>query len=311
MNLSEKLSDLGYAAGWRVVRAIPEPVARKLFDAGADLASGRNGGPSQLRKNLSRVLGVRPDEVPDELIRDSVRSYSRYWREAFRLPSMPPEWAAKIVDDNCSGLDNLRAAMDAGKGAIVALPHSGNWDLAGVYVVQRYGTFATVAERLKPESLFWRFVRFRESLGFEIFPLSGGERPPFEALSERLREGKIVCLLGERDLAKNGVPVTFFGEPTRMPAGPAKLAIDTGAALLPTHCWFTDDGWGFSVGAPIDTSGGVESTTQALADAFATNIAAHPADWHMLQPLWFDDLSDARLERMGERTDRGSRGPTP
>ncbi|KAA0023454.1 phosphatidylinositol mannoside acyltransferase [Antrihabitans cavernicola] len=301
MSLSERASDLGYAAGWRLVRALPVGVASRLFDAGADFAARRNGGPDQLRRNLSRVVGVPPAEVSDELMQASIRSYARYWREAFRLPSMDPVWVGNQVDENLTGQEHLQAAVDAGKGAIVALPHSGNWDFAGVFVVQRYGTFATVAERLKPESLFWRFVRYRESLGFEIFPLSGGERPPFEALSERLREGKIICLLGERDLAKHGVPVTFFGEPTRMPAGPARLAIDTGAALLPTHCWFTDDGgWGFSVGEPIDTSGGVESATQLLADKFAENIAAHPEDWHMLQPLWLDDLSQARLDRMGE-----------
>lgn len=306
MNLSERVSDFGYAAGWRVVRALPEGVASRLFDTGADFAAQRNGGPDQLRRNLSRVLGVPPAAVPDDLIQASVRSYARYWREAFRLPSMDAAWVADQVERNLVGLENLNAAIDAGKGAVVALPHSGNWDFAGVFVVQHFGAFATVAERLKPESLFWRFVRYRESLGFEIFPLSGGERPPFEALSERLREGKIVCLLGERDLAKRGVPVTFFGEPTRMPAGPAKLAIDTGAALLPTHCWFEDDGsWGFSVGEAIDTSGGVDSATQLLADKFAENIAAHPADWHMLQPLWLDDLSQARLDRMGE-----SRPPT-
>ncbi|MBJ8345248.1 phosphatidylinositol mannoside acyltransferase [Antrihabitans sp. YC2-6] len=300
MKPSERLSDFGYATGWRLVRALPEKSAARWFDRGADFASRRKGGPDQLRRNLSRVLGVPPEDVPQDLIQASVRSYARYWREAFRLPSMDPAFLADVVEKNCPGLEHLHAAIDGGRGAILALPHSGNWDLAGVFVVQRFGTFATVAERLKPESLFWRFVRYRESLGFEILPLSGGEQPPFGVLAERLRDNKIVCLLGERDLAKHGVPVTFFGEPTRMPAGPAKLAIETGADLLPVHCWFTPDGWGFSVEAPIDTSGGVGSATQLLADRFAANIAAHPADWHMLQPLWLSDLSEARLERMGE-----------
>ena len=120
-------------------------------------------------------------------------------------------------------------------------------------------------------------------------------------LETRLRENRIVCLLGERDLARRGVPVTFFGEPTRMPAGPAKLAVETGAPLLPVHCWFTDDGWGFRVHPEIDVTGGIGPATQALADCFAADIAEHPADWHMLQPLWLDDLSEARLARMEAR----------
>ncbi|GAF49218.1 KDO2-lipid IV(A) lauroyltransferase [Rhodococcus wratislaviensis] len=295
--LSERISDLGYAAGWRLVRALPEKAAVTLFDRGADLAV-RNGGPEQLRRNLARVLGVSAAEVPDTLMRASMRSYARYWREAFRLPSMDLVKTGAALDELIEGQKHLDAAKEAGRGAILALPHSGNWDMAGVWCAQHWGGLSTVAERLKPESLYQRFVDYREGLGFEIFPLSGGEHPPFVELSARLRGNGIVCLLGERDLAKKGVPVTFFGEPTRMPAGPAKLAIDTGAPLLPVHCWFTDGGWGFRIDPPIDTTDGVFAATQALADRFEANIAAHPEDWHMLQPLWLSDLSQARLSRM-------------
>lgn len=297
MTWTERATDLGYAAGWRLVRALPEGAATGLFNWGADRAA-RGGGPDQLRRNLARVLGVPAADVPDELIRDSLRSYARYWREAFRLPSMDQQELGRRLDSQVHGQEHLNKAMADGKGAVLALPHSGNWDMAGVWGVQRWGRLTTVAERLKPESLYQRFVEYRESLGFEIFPLSGGERPPFEQLAARLRENGLVCLLGERDLAKHGVPVTFFGEPTRMPAGPAKLAIDTGAALLPVHCYFEGDGWGFQIDPPVDTAGGVAAATQALADRFAVNIADHPADWHMLQPLWLADLSEGRLARM-------------
>ncbi|MEV8190750.1 phosphatidylinositol mannoside acyltransferase [Rhodococcus pyridinivorans] len=298
MSVGERASDLAYAGGWRLVRALPDGVARRLFDAGADHAARRGGGPQQLRRNLARVLGVQPHEVPDDLIRRSVRSYARYWREAFRLPSMDLDATAKSIDSSIEGREHIEAALAAGRGAILALPHSGNWDLAGVWCVRYFGGLTTVAERLRPESLYRRFVDYREGLGFEIFPSSGGETPPFGELAARLRDNRIVCLLGERDLARKGVPVTFFGEPTRMPAGPAKLAIDTGAALLPVHCWFTEDGWGFRVDPELDVSVGIDAATQALADRFAANIAAHPEDWHMLQPLWLDDLSEARRARM-------------
>ncbi|QII06417.1 phosphatidylinositol mannoside acyltransferase [Rhodococcoides fascians A25f] len=298
MNVSERASDLGYAAGWRLVRSLPEGVARGLFDRGADIASTRNGGPDQLRRNLARVLGTTPGEVPDDLIRDSVRSYARYWREAFRLPSMDLAAQAAVIDRCVNGQEHLEAALASGKGAVLALPHSGNWDMAGMWLVRKHGGLSTVAERLKPESLYQRFVAYRESLGFEIFPLSGGEQPPLQALSERLRENKVVCLLGERDLAKHGVPVTFFGEPTRMPAGAAKLAIDTGATLLPVHGYFDGDGWGFDIFPAVDVSHGIAVATQTLADHFAAGIRAHPADWHMLQPLWMSDWSAERRARI-------------
>jgi phosphatidylinositol dimannoside acyltransferase len=298
--LGSTITDWAYAAGWMTVRAMPEFAARTAFDAGA-LVAARNGGPVQLRKNLARVIGVPPAEVPDALMRASLASYARYWREAFRLPSMDHRALGRQLDDFVWGQEHLDAALAEGRGAVVALPHSGNWDMAGVWMTQSHGTLTTVAERLKPESLHRRFIGYRESLGFEVLPHSGGQRPPFEVLSERLRDNKVVCLMAERDLTRTGVQVDFFGEPTRMPAGPAKLAIETGAALLPIHCWFEGDGWRSDIYPALDcASGDVAVITQALADRFAANIAAHPADWHMLQPQWLADLSDERRSGLGE-----------
>lgn len=294
--LGGHLTDLGYAAGWRLVQSMPETLARNTFNAGAWYA-GRRGGPEQLRRNLARVIGATPAGVPDGLIRASLASYARYWREAFRLPTMDHELLGRQLW--VQNIERVWATLENGNGAILALPHSGNWDMAGVWLTQNSGTFTTVAERLEPESLYNRFIRYRESLGFEVLPLSGGQRPPFEILAERLRANRIVCLMAERDLTRTGVQVDFFGEPTRMPAGPAKLAIETGAGLFPVHCWYEADSWITWSYPPIDTSSGdVRVVTQALADVFARNIAAHPADWHMLQPQWLADLSDSRRARL-------------
>ena len=297
-SLGGRFTDWGYAAGWRLIRSMPEAVARNAFDAGAHYAA-RGEGPEQLRKNLARVIGVAPARVPDGLIRASLASYARYWREAFRLPSMDKEKLRARIEPCLLGSEHIRAGLEAGRGVIMPLPHSGNWDMAGVWMVQHFGTFTTVAERLKPESLYQRFIDYRESLGFEMLPLTGGERPPFEVLAERLHNNGIVCLMADRDLTRSGVQVDFFGEPTRMPAGPAKLAIETGAVLLPTHCYNTRDSWVFDV-TPLDTSSrDVAVITQAMADRFAKGIAAHPADWHMMQPQWLADLSDERRAELG------------
>lgn len=195
-----------------MVRALPEFAARNAFDAGAHYAA-RHGGPEQLRKNLARVTGVRAGAVPDSLIRASLESYARYWREAFRLPSMNLRKVAAQIDSSIGGKDHLNAGLAAGRGVVLALPHSGNWDMAGVWLAQRHGTFTTVAERLKPESSYRRFIDYRETLGFEVLPLSGGAEPPFEVLCERLRDNRVVCLMAERDLTRTGVEVDFFGEP--------------------------------------------------------------------------------------------------
>jgi KDO2-lipid IV(A) lauroyltransferase len=198
------------------------------------------------------------------------------------------------------GAEHVDEAVAAGRGAVVALPHSGNWDVAGLWLVQRGYDFTTVAERLKPESLFDKFLAYREGLGMEVLPLTGGTRSPMDVLTERLRAGGVVCLVADRDLSRSGIEVEFFGEKTRMPGGPARLAATTGADLLPVHLYFDSDGWGQYIGAPVDLGDGdlrskVQTGTQAVADVFAERIAQHPADWHMLQRLWLADLDQARL----------------
>jgi len=287
-----------------------------VFTAGADLAARRGGaGTRQLRRNLARVVPEAGPAELDELVRRSLRSYARYWCEAFRLPAMDLDAVYRALDPHLEGREHLDAALAAGKGAVVALPHSGNWDVAGVWLTRHVGRFTTVAERLRPESLFRRFVAYRESLGFEIVPLTGGEQPPTAVLTERLRRNGVVCLVADRDLTGSGVPVTFFGEATRMPAGPAFLAMRTGAALLPVSCWFTPSGWGVRIRPPVPVGrgrDGVHSATQAVADAFAAEIAEHPEDWHMMQPLWLADLPEERrraLRAEDARPDRERRQP--
>ena len=281
--LRDRLVDVGYAAGWAVVRALPDPVAHRLFRAGADLATRRGGrGVNQLRRNLARVA---PGQ---DLTRAAVRSYARYWCEVFRLPVTSQE---RIVQGMTTvGEQRLRTAVAASTGTILALPHSGNWDQAGAWCGATGVPFTTVAERLQPESLYDRFVAFRESLGMEVLALTGGPRPPYDVLAERLHAGGTLCLLADRDLSARGVDVLFFGERARMPAGPASLALQTGAVLLPVTLAFTRDGWLCTFHEPVPHSD-VATMTQAVADAFAVGIAAHPADWHMLQRLWLDDLA--------------------
>jgi lauroyl/myristoyl acyltransferase len=294
----DRTLDLGYAAGWGLLRTLPGPVSRRAFRAAADAATVRNGASTQqLRRNLRRVVGPSMSELRmDSLVGDALRSYARYWLETFRLANIDHDYVTARIDENCIGAEHIEAGLERGKGVILALPHSGNWEASGVWLVAKHGPFATVAERLKPESLFDRFVTYRESLGMEVVALTGGPRSPTDVLSERLRQNRVICLMADRDLSSSGIEVDFFGEPTRMPPGPALLAETTGAVLLPVHARFVgDDGWGHTIGAPIRSDGErlrarVTSATQRLADFFAHHIARHPADWHMLQKLWLADL---------------------
>ncbi|WKS56154.1 phosphatidylinositol mannoside acyltransferase [Corynebacterium accolens] len=291
----EDVAAAGYLAGWKVVRRLPQPVARTIFRWVADFASDNGRGMDGLRRNLTRVVGA--ENVTRELVRDSMRSYMRYWMEAFRLPAIhaDPQLHERLMS-GLEGLEHFDASAQSGRGVILALPHSGNWDMAGVFLVGHYGQFTTVAERLRPEVLFDAFVDYREELGFEVLPLTGGPATPFARLKEALEEGGVVCLLAERDITRSGITVDFMGEEANMAAGPAQLAIETGAALHVVHSWFEGDGWGLSVSPEVEVTD-IQETTQRMADGFAANIRRHPADWHMLQPQWNEDVERRRQAR--------------
>jgi KDO2-lipid IV(A) lauroyltransferase len=299
--LRDRITDAGYAAGWRAVRLLPEPVARGLFAGGGALAARRQGrGVRQLRANLDVVTGGQLDDAGlDELTRRGMQSYARYWQEAFRLPALSRERV--VAASSMPGREHLEKARAEGRGIVLALPHSGNWDVAGVWLVDWLdGPFLTVAERLKPESLYRRFVEFREGLGMRVVPLTGGERSSSEVLREWLAAGGTTCLLVDRDLSGAGVPVTFFGRQSTMPGGPALLAARTGAALLPAVCQFDGAGWRFVVHPEVPVAGPgrlrdrVTAAMQQVADAFAGTIAEQPEDWHVLGRIWPEVGPDGR-----------------
>jgi KDO2-lipid IV(A) lauroyltransferase len=294
----ERAVGAGYTTGWSLVKAMPRRLSARTFRAVADAATVRNGpAVRQLRKNLRRVVGPAMSELRmDALVGDALRSYSRYWLETFRLEGMDHAAVAASFEANLTGKQHMDAGLAAGKGVVLALPHSGNWDASGIWLVHHSGPFTTVAERLKPESVFDRFVAYRESIGMEVIALTGSQRAPTDVLSERLRQNRVVCLLADRDLSRNGIEVSFFGEAAKMPAGPALLAAMTGASLHVVHSFFVGDAdWGLSISGPIELPDGrlrdrVVAGTQAMAALFAAGIATRPADWHMLQRLWLADL---------------------
>jgi KDO2-lipid IV(A) lauroyltransferase len=299
--VKDLLAGTGYWLGWKALSHLPESWVRWGFSTVTDIAWRRQGhGVQVLEGNLLRVLG--PGMSGKELrqvSRAGMRSYGRYWMEVFRLPAISPE---RILRDMQLNADIEQALNDAlnGQGVILALPHMGNWEVAGAYVVARGIKFATVAERLKPESLFDMFLKFREGLGMEVLPLTGGPNV-FGVLAQRLRAGHMVCLLCDRDLTESGVEVDFFGDRARMAAGPAALAVQTGASLRAVTLWFTEDGWyaHASPDIPVPAEGNrkekAAAMTQQLAAAFEKRISEHPQDWHMLQRVFISDLDPARL----------------
>ena len=294
---TDAATEWAFAFGWSVVKRLPERAADATFRRAADLLWRRRGpGIVQLERNLARI---HPDASPAdlaELSRLSMRSYMRYWCEAFRLPTWSPERVGATFDLERKHL--MDDAMAAGTGAIMVVNHGGNWDLAGAWGCLRYGGLTTVAERLKPEGLYERFVAYRESLGMEILPT--GEPDIIRTLARRVNDGRLVPLMGDRDIGRNGVIVDLFGEPASFPAGPAVLGILTGAPVLPVSLWY--DGpraTGYvhdAIAIPEDGTREerVRTVVQGVAHAFEAGIREHSVDWHMMQPVWVADLDPAR-----------------
>jgi phosphatidylinositol dimannoside acyltransferase len=297
-----RLIAAAYALAWWLVCRVPESWGRWVFQQAGDIAWRRQGPSVQvLEGNLRRVIG--PDATGQELralSRAGMSSYARYWFEVFRLPKISRE---RIVDGMgfVAGEEAMLATLAAGRGVVLALPHMGNWDQAGVWVIaEGVPKITVVAERLEPESLARRFFGFRESLGFEVLPATGGASR-FGVLAQRLRQGGLVCLPTERDVTGSGIEVDFFGERALMMGGPAALAVQTGAALMPVTLWFKPEGWGAHIHdeIPVPAEGSrrekVLAMMQEVARVFEEGIRAHPEDWHMLQRVFVADLDPERL----------------
>ena len=287
--MKDNLSAYLYFAGWRLVRWLPESTAYKLAYRVSDFLVKRNGKSVQrLRSNLSRTQPGMTTLDLDLLVIEAMRSYMRYWCDTFRLPDWSKERIIKTTSVTNEHL--LTDAIAAGTGVIVAVPHAGNWDHAGAYFCAKGIRLVTVAERLKPEKLFLKFLAYRQAMGMEVLPLDGRV---LSTLEERLNEGALVALVSDRDLSRSGIEVDFFGGTARMPAGPALLALRTKAPLITAFVSYTESGVHIEFRNVILPSSGDESSkvkeiVQMTAQYFEDGISQSPEDWHMLQRIWID-----------------------
>ena len=286
---AEDLTAVAYFAGWRIVRWLPEKSAYRFFEFVADRASAKNGKSFQrLESNLKRVVPELSDKELRNLAQVGMRSYLRYWCDTFRSP----DWDTKRIQSTVTVNDAelLLEPVRSKRGVVVALPHAGNWDHAGSYFCSQGIPLVTVVERLKPEKLFRKFLEYRQAIGMEALPLDGRV---MGTLASRLREGKLVALVADRDLSRSGINVKFFDGIARMPAGPALLALRTGADLITAYVSYTKTGIHIDFRKVLIASGESESeqvakTVQLCADNFAAGINEYPQDWHMLQRIWVD-----------------------
>jgi KDO2-lipid IV(A) lauroyltransferase len=281
---------LGYEVLERLGRALPERTGRAIFRRLGGVAFRLTPKTRGIvAANQAQVLG-RP--IDDPLVQASTRAafelYARYWVDTFHLTALSD--AEVLARVRCDTLDRVGRALEAGRGAIVALPHMGNWDAAGRWMAAAGYPVLAVAEELHPHRLFELFLKHRRALGIDVVGLSGAGVG--RQLAAALSANRVVALVADRDLSGRGVEVEMFGRARRLPAGPALLSITTGAPLLVTPVYTTRDGWRVQIGEPmsVEPSGDrrrdVKTLSKKMAAEFEEAVAAAPADWHLFQPGW-------------------------
>ncbi len=285
-----------YTTLGRCLSALPEPVALGVANVVGDIlfevrADHRRVVSNNLRRVIGAHQGVEDQAVVDRWARRAFRAYARYWVEGARLASTPP---AEVEERTfVQGLEYLVDGIAAGKGVVMALPHVGSWEFGGAFLATQDLPMTSVAERLEPPELFEFFVEQRAAMGLTIVPLDASSGP---AIMATLRAGRLVGLLSDRDVAGNGIEVEFFGETTTMPAGPATLALRSGARLV-TGAVYSGPGADHRaiVESPLDTTrqgsfrSDVARLTQQIATRFEGLIREAPEQWHVFQPLWTAD----------------------
>ena len=281
-----------YRAGSLLARHVPVVAQNAAARAVGASAAGTGQKRLVVARNLQRVLG-RSMSASEKRRRvaKTFEWYTRYYAESFRLPSVP---VAEIDQGfGYEGFGEIAAAVERGQGPILALPHLGTWEWAAWWLalVPKFKVTAVV-EPLEPPEVFEWFVGFREGLGMNIVPLGAdAARTSIKALNQ----GQVLCLLADRDIQGNGVPVEFFGERTTLPAGPATLALRTGSPLIPSAVYWRDNTRHAISTPPLDTERrgrlrqDVARVTQDLARDFEYLISQAPEQWHMLSPNWPSD----------------------
>jgi KDO2-lipid IV(A) lauroyltransferase len=280
-----------YLFAWKVIGVLPEKWAYKLANFISDQIFKKNGkGIKRLRSNYKRVMPNISEHELAKLTKDGMRSYLRYWFDTFRLN----KWnKSRIIETTFVVRENLlRDPIETKEGCIIALPHAGNWDHAAAYFCSTGIPITAVVEKLKPEAIFKKFLAYRQSIGIEA--ISHREKT-IPILMERLNQGKLVALVADRDMSRNGIEVNFLGGIAKMPAGPAILAIKTGSPLVTAYIRYLEKGieitFDQTIKLPVTGSEEeqVKIVTQSMAGNFAMRIKDSPVDWHMLQRIWVDE----------------------
>jgi KDO2-lipid IV(A) lauroyltransferase len=279
-----------HVAGTFVMQFIPVGIAYRLaaWVTPLVLALFARGYLRRATDNMRQVLGPQADprEAP-RLTRAAFANYARYMVDIVRMPHLK---SRELIDNiRVEGWENVDAAYRVGKGVVFATGHIGNWDMAGAAFAARGRPVSALVETLKPARWNERVQRTRTAAGVKAIPIENGPREMLAAL--RKQEG--LAVLVDRPLASDGVPVTFFGRPTRVPGGAATLALRTGSPVVPAALVRDPRGTGYlaHIGPPIVGQRGDDPSMmmQRIMSWLEGIIRRYPDQWFMFRQMWPQD----------------------
>ncbi len=231
------------------------------------------------------MLGTAPgDPAAARLARDAFANYGRMLADFVLIGALGREELSRRM--TISGLEHVDAALAAGRGCIMAVPHMGSWDMGGSYAGVLGYRIAAVAERF-PGSLDEAVVATRQAFGMRVIPLG---RAAVRGILDELRADGIVALLC--DLPQGpGIRVDFFGRQATVPGGPGALAVKSGARVLPGCVYRTGRGrYHVHVDPPLAPDGDGRDAgprlMQAVMRRFEEFIRARPEQWYAFKPLF-------------------------
>jgi KDO2-lipid IV(A) lauroyltransferase len=276
-----------HVAGTFLMRFVPVNVAYRLVGWGTPLVLEvfARGHLRRATDNMRQVLG--PYAAPGEarrLTRAAFANYARYMVDLVRLPHLK---SRELIDNiRIEGWEHVEAAYRVGTGVVFATGHIGNWDMAGAAFAARGRPVSALVETLKPARWNERVQRTRNAAGVKAIPIENGPREMLAAL--RKQEG--LAVLVDRPLASEGVPVTFFGRPTRVPGGAATLALRTGSPVVPAALVRDPAGAGYlaHIGPPIVGQKGDDPSLvmQRIMSWLEGIIRRYPDQWFMFRQMW-------------------------
>lgn len=305
MNLKSSAIDASYWLGWHLIWRLPTRISYWLFKQVAFILWKREiTGVRQLEMNLARVHGyVATDPRIRKLSLITLQSYMRYYCETFLLPKWNKEKILRTVQTE--NVEPIETALKSG-GVVLCLPHLANWDLAGAWAALYFGSVCTVAERLRPEGVFQKFLAMRAALGVKLMPLTG-EGGTYEFLRDHVIQGELVALLGDRDVAKSGMNNQFFGHRATIPIGAALLALETGRPLFTCAPWYDGETMVITFDNEIEFDRSpvqgrerlrrAQEVTGQILGNLETHIVAHSDNWHQLQPIWPDLVANSEISK--------------